>query len=59
MNHFCNQFSELLLAANAHDLYAVDLNIECLQLANGVRRKMDALTLGRAQGFLMAYDLIK
>ena len=52
-------FSELLLDAEAHDLYAVDSNIECLELAHGNRRFMNERALGRAQGFLMAYDLIK
>ena len=52
-------FSELLLDAKAHDLYAVDSNIECLELARGDRRFMNERALGRAQGFLMAYDLIK
>merc|ERR1711953_399444 len=50
---------KLLLDAEAHDLYAVDSNIECLELAHGNRRFMNERALGRAQGFLMAYDLIK
>ena len=50
---------ELLLDADAHDLFAVDEDIAYLKAAKGDRRKMNTLELGRAQGFLMAYDLIK
>ena len=50
---------ELLLDAEAHDLFAVDDEIESLKYAKDDRRFMNKRALYRAQGFLMAYDLIK
>ena len=52
---------EVLLAAEAHDLFAVD---ECIDSLKGVKDCYHTgwyhkLNLGRGQGFVMAYDLIK
>ena len=48
-----------MLDAEAHDLFAVDNEIESLKYAKDDRRFMNKRALYRAQGFLMAYDLIK
>ena len=61
-NGFRNFFLELLVGLDAHDLFAVDQCFEYLKTAKEGQQRFetwDKRILGRAQGFVMAYNLVK
>ena len=61
-NGFRNFFLELLIGLDAHNLFAIDQCSDYLETAKDGQQRFetwDKLILGRAQGFVMAYNLVK